>query len=192
MKAWYENMMASMGVEGYEEPSVEDTLRSKLHWQEWASSERESQLRKEVAWARQHPEEWLAWESLRPTLFTLFRDEYGFEEFLAEVGPRLAGRVVARKDKTLPFEGGNLVWGFPDGELEPIGRTHSSEKPFTTKEFAVRVGRSAYTVRKMCKEGLIRGELDTNAPRSGEWRIPASELERWRREGGLQLSRKPK
>jgi hypothetical protein len=53
----------------------------------------------------------------------------------------------------------------------------------TATEFAGAVNKSAYTVREWCKAGRIGAEFLKDEGRTGEWRIPANELDRYRREG---------
>jgi hypothetical protein len=59
-----------------------------------------------------------------------------------------------------------------------------------TTEFAKIVGRSAYTVRELCKFGILNASMNHKKPRTGQWEIPLSEVERWGREGPFQISRK--
>ncbi len=49
---------------------------------------------------------------------------------------------------------------------------------YSTSEFAEEIGASAETVRRMCQDGLVKYERDG----SGYYRIPVSEVDRFRRE----------
>lgn len=51
-------------------------------------------------------------------------------------------------------------------------------KTLTPAEFAEKVGRSAYAVRRMIRSGAIKAEI---APNGWEWVIPASEVARFRK-----------
>jgi hypothetical protein len=144
--------------------------------------------------AQQHPDEWREWLKVRPLLPVVI--DFGpdrpmtFDGFLSEVGPRPSeGHVVVRVDETGAFDRGNMVWARRPGETGTLAPPRLDGKCYSTSEFAALVGKSAYTVRQMCLRGIVRAERDDRAGRTGEWRIPPSELVRWRQEGPFRLPR---
>jgi excisionase family DNA binding protein len=64
---------------------------------------------------------------------------------------------------------------------------------YTTKELAQNLNRTEYTVREWCRLGRINAVKTTcGRGNEGEWRIPHSELVRYRKEGLLPLSERAK
>ncbi len=71
--------------------------------------------RREKVWAVRHPDEWTEWLRLQPLLSPVIDfwnpGEFTFDDFLREVGRcPSANHVVVRRDESLPYEQGNMVW----------------------------------------------------------------------------------
>jgi excisionase family DNA binding protein len=64
--------------------------------------------------------------------------------------------------------------------LDGLERTSAPPSHLTVEEFARRVGRAPFTVRQWCNHRRIRADRSRNGR---QWRIPADELARYRREG---------
>lgn len=97
--------------------------KATLEWERAGNKRERARLEDERAdvgqekvWARDHPEAWAAWQAIQPFWeapleFVFAGREYGFQEFLAEVGtPPPKPARVGRKDDRLPFRPGNLKW----------------------------------------------------------------------------------
>jgi excisionase family DNA binding protein len=63
-----------------------------------------------------------------------------------------------------------------------VSANHSVKEWYTTAEFAHEVNKAEFTVRTWCCKGRLRA---TKTENGREWRIPRSELERYRRQGLL-------
>jgi hypothetical protein len=80
------------------------------------AKEAEGRLALEREWAAKYPGEWSEWVRIHP-LLTISIDfasgeSYDFPQFLTEVGRRPSPKhVIRRRDKTSPYQQGNLVWG---------------------------------------------------------------------------------
>jgi hypothetical protein len=169
-----------------------------------------AKVKQERAWSRDHPEAWAAWQSIQPYWFDLFdfAGDYGFEQFLKEVGEFEPGHRLMRKDDRLPFQTGNIKWAVTPAEglehslverlLTTLGRVEDSlprqpaerapavsNEPLTPELVGkmVQPNRSAFTVREWCREGKIQANKDKSLGRTGGWVIPYEEVERLRREG---------
>lgn len=148
---------------------------------------------RERSLAAERPGEWAEWERVRhqPRHFIPLGPErpFDFEDFLIEVGRRPSpAHRIHRVDKTRGYEPGNMKWS----ARRTKDAARPPDQPYTTAEFAGLVNRSRYTVRSLCKDAIVRAERDVTAGRTGEWRIPPSELARWRRDGPFKLPRKPR
>lgn len=116
---------------------------------------------------REHPTEWRAWRRLKPMLAITFafgdQESFGFESFFKEVGqaPEGVGRVV-RKDRSLPYQQGNLRWGRPRASKPAAlasrgGQVVQERKDhLTKKEVAKRFGVSTRTVNRWLSLGLLK------------------------------------
>lgn len=113
-----------------------------LLWEEWYEAERdggepaqakpslppaEQRRRREQVWAAKYKKEWKEWKRVRLLLDALgdvwSSTPFDFDDFLREVGscPRVGYRVV-RRDRTLPYQSGNLRWAGPKKKaVEPAG-----------------------------------------------------------------------
>jgi hypothetical protein len=73
------------------------------------------------------------------------------------------------------------------GQLLSRGRV---QEWYSTEEFAAIVGKAEFTVREWCRHGRINaGKRRTGRGAHPAWAISHAELERYRREGLLPLSR---
>lgn len=76
----------------------------------------------ELKWEFQHPREWDEWVRIKPLLgFTYHfrRGFWDFPDFLSHVGPRPSSEyVIQRRNETLPYQEGNLVWVKPPPRVE--------------------------------------------------------------------------
>lgn len=72
--------------------------------------------RRDCVWAARHPDEWDEWVRLltllKPIIDFSNPGEFTFDDFLREVERRpSANHVVVRRNESLPYEQGNMVWG---------------------------------------------------------------------------------
>ena len=162
-------------------------LEASARWEARIREESECRHKQELEWAMRHPNEWFAWVDIRAAVWPSFAREYGFAEFLADLGQRPPGHEVGRKDKAQPFVEGNLCWVPMGGS--PADPPPAAGGPYTTEEFGRLVDRKAWTIRRLCSMNIIQAERDDEAGRTGEWRIPFSEYQRWHREGPFKLPR---
>lgn len=72
--------------------------------------------------------------------------------------------------------------------IKELDETFGNRKFFSVAEFAKLVGKSEYTVREWCRLGRINSEkAETGYGDSKSWKIPASELLRYRDHGLLPV-----
>ena len=136
------------------------------------SLERENDRRRqEREWKRDHPAAWRAWVRLQPLLELpiLFGDEkpFDFDAFRVEVGHAPPGvRRVVRKDRSRPYQPGNLRWGCPRApKSAPLVVAAAGAQPvqaaekkdyLTKKDVAKRLIVSPRTVNRWVSLGLLK------------------------------------
>ncbi len=77
--------------------------------------------------------------------------------------------------------------------LTSLQDKHTVRESYTTKQLAEILNKKEYTVREWCRLGRINAEkTPCGRGNEGEWRIPHSELVRYRKEGLLPLSERAK
>ena len=73
------------------------------------------------------------------------------------------------------------------GEVNSLDSSNKGREFYFTQEFSELVDKSTYTVREWCRLGRINAEKsDCGRGCSKEWKIPASELQRYRDHGLLR------
>lgn len=133
-------------------------------------AETRRRVEQEREWARAHPTEWAAWLNLQTVwravidFATVGENEYGFEEFLTEVGGAPSGHYrIERIDDSHPYQPGNLEWR----------RSTTIESPYLTVEEAAAYCRvSVKTIYNHRHE--IR-----SVPGTGKLLFLREELDRW-------------
>jgi hypothetical protein len=145
-------------------------------------AESKAQLEQEQKWAAQHPREWAEWLRVQPSLGIDFGKDYGFQQFLAEVGPCPSpSHTVEQLDDAGPYGAGNLGWR---KRRASTAETQVKPPELPHPEAARYIGVGVDTLTKLRDSGLIRYR-NASPPGSGKprYRYMVADLDRFMQEG---------
>jgi hypothetical protein len=165
-----------------EAAAAQDAAAAEVESLRMLTAESEGRLALEREWAAKHPKEWAEWLRLQPLLFVDFGGDYGFQQFLSEVGPCPSpNQLIERLDDAAPYGPGNLVW-----QKRRATTAESQVKPpeLSHREAAQYIGVSGDTLTKFRQRGFI-GYRNASPPGSGKplYRYLVADLDRFMREG---------
>lgn len=158
--------MKEIWAEQFVDPD-EDRDAARAEMERVRAEEDEKRAVRERVWAVKYRAEWSEWDRILPLLMPVFDfvagKQYDFPEFLSEVGLRPSQKhIIERRDSTLPYQAGNLVWVT---KAAPKPEPRFVDSPYlTVDEAAAYCRRSRKTILNHHCLGTIRSMPHTRPP----------------------------